>query len=97
MCAPAFYPHRPRAVRLIQTHISFVFLAGEFVYKVKKAVRLSFLDFSTLARRRRDCLAEVRLNRRFAPGVYLGVVPIGRAGSVRTSSSLMRGSAIHGN
>lgn len=84
MCTPAFYPHRPRAVRLIQTHISYVLLAGPVVYKVKKAVRLPFLDFSTLARRRRDSLAEVRLNRRFAPGVYLGVVPIGvQAGGFR--------------
>lgn len=53
-----------------------VFLAGDFVYKVKKPVDLGFLDFSTLERRRADCEAEVLLNRRLAPSVYLGVVPI---------------------
>jgi aminoglycoside phosphotransferase family enzyme len=54
---PAFYPDRPAAVELIQTHISWVFLAGEHVYKVKKPVNLGFLDFRTLARRRHFCRA----------------------------------------
>ncbi len=61
---------------MIETHISWVFLAGEYAYKVKKPVRLAFLDFSTLAARRRCCEEELRLNRRTAPGVYLSVVPI---------------------
>ena len=70
----------PSTVELVQTHISFVFLAGDEVYKVKKPVRFSFLDFSTLERRRHFCREEVRLNRRLAPDVYLGVVAICRDG-----------------
>ena len=77
---PAFYPHRPDSVELIQTHISWVFLAGEYVYKVKKPVNLGFLDFRTLARRRRVCREEVRLNQRLAPNAYLDVVSVTRAG-----------------
>lgn len=76
MTDPGWYPHRPPSVELVQTHISFVFLAGDAVYKVKKPVRFSFLDFSTLALRRRFCEEEVRLNRRLAPDVYRGVVAI---------------------
>ena len=77
---PAFYPHRPDSVELIQTHISWVFLAGEYVYKVKKPVNLGFLDFRTLARRRHFCREEVRLNQRLAPNAYLDVVSVTRAG-----------------
>jgi aminoglycoside phosphotransferase family enzyme/predicted kinase len=73
---PDFYPHAPAAVELVQTHISFVFLAGDEVYKVKKPVRFSFLDFSSLERRHHFCREEVRLNRRLAPDVYLGIVAI---------------------
>lgn len=57
-----------------------VFLAGDFAYKIKKPVDLGFLDFTTLEKRRIDCEEEVRLNRRLAPTVYLGVVPIIRGG-----------------
>jgi uncharacterized protein len=63
-------------IEIRQTHISVVFLAGPFAYKVKKPVDFGFLDFSTLAKRRHFCDEEVRLNRRLAPDVYLGVVPI---------------------
>ncbi|MBY6243555.1 hypothetical protein K3F48_20605 [Methylosinus sp. Sm6] len=56
--------------------MSYVFLAGERVYKLKKPVRFAFLDFSTLAAREADCREELRLNRRLAPGVYLDVVPL---------------------
>ena len=81
---PAVYPHEVDRVELIETHISWVFLAGERVYKVKKPVNLGFLDFTTLARRRHFCGEEVRLNRRLAPDVYLGVVEIkGRRGAPR--------------
>lgn len=73
---PEIYPHHPRFVRLLQTHISYVLIAGAHVYKIKKPVRFSFLDFSTLERRRHFCHEEVRLNRRLAPDVYLGVVSI---------------------
>ena len=61
-----------------QTHISVVFLAGDYVYKVRKPVALGFLDFTTLEARRADCLEEVRLNKRLALDVYLGVVPVAR-------------------
>lgn len=65
-----------RGVRLIETHISYVLLAGEHAYKVKKAVSLGFVDCSTLALRRHYCMEELRLNRRLAPAVYRGVVAI---------------------
>jgi len=77
---PRSYPHRPRRVDVVQTHASFVFLAGPHVYKIKKPVDFGFLDFSTLTRRRRFCQREVDLNRRLAPDVYLGVVEIRRIG-----------------
>lgn len=76
LSSPAAYPVPSDRVELRQTHISVVFLVGELVYKIKKPVNLGFLDFTTLERRRQDCDDEVRLNRRLAPGVYLGVVPI---------------------
>lgn len=63
---------------VVQTHISVVFLAREFVYKLKKPVNLGFLDFGTLGRRKHFCDEEVRLNRRLAPAVYLGVVAVTR-------------------
>ena len=70
------YPHPVDEVQLVETHISWVFLTGRYVYKVKKPVDLGFLDFSSLERRRHFCHEEVRLNRRFAPSLYLGAVPI---------------------
>lgn len=73
---PQRYPSAVQRVELVQTHISWVLLAGDFAYKIKKPVRLPFLDFSTLAQRHRCCLDELRLNRRFAPDIYLGVVGI---------------------
>jgi aminoglycoside phosphotransferase family enzyme/predicted kinase len=73
---PQRYPQAPSQVELVQTHISWVLLAGDFAYKIKKPVRLPFLDFSTLAQRQRCCADELRLNRRFAPDLYLGVVGI---------------------
>ncbi|APW60549.1 AAA family ATPase [Paludisphaera borealis] len=78
---PAAYPHPVGAVEVRQTHISVVFLAGPFAYKVKKPLDLGFLDYSTLARRRHFCEREVALNRRLAPAVYLGAVPVVRDGS----------------
>jgi aminoglycoside phosphotransferase family enzyme/predicted kinase len=77
---PQAYPHPAAGVEVRQTHISAVFLAGDFAYKVKKPVNLGFLDFTTLDNRRHFCDEETRLNRRLAPGVYLGVVPITRDG-----------------
>ena len=70
---PSFYSPAPDTVQVRETHASVVFLAGDRAYKVKKPVRMPFLDYSTRARRRRFCEAEVQLNARFAPDVYLGV------------------------
>jgi aminoglycoside phosphotransferase family enzyme/predicted kinase len=71
-----FYPHGPDSVELRQTHISYVLLAGDYVYKVKKPVRFAFLDYSTLEKRRHFCHEEIRLNGRLAPSVYLDVTAI---------------------
>lgn len=73
---PACYDHPVVAITVMETHISRVLLAGEFAYKLKKPVDFGFLDFSTLQRRRYFCEQELRLNRRFAPDLYLGVVTI---------------------
>jgi aminoglycoside phosphotransferase family enzyme/predicted kinase len=76
MSWPDFYPHPVRYVTQKDTHISKVFLTGDYVYKIKKAVDLGFLDFSSLAKRHRYCKREVALNRRLTHRVYLGVIPI---------------------
>ena len=76
MMATDFYPHHPREVELRQTHVSYVFLAGDYAYKIKKPVQLPFIDCSTLAKRRELCAREVVLNRRLAPDIYVGVVPL---------------------
>jgi aminoglycoside phosphotransferase family enzyme/gluconate kinase len=73
---PACYGHPLESVTVRETHISWVLLAGEFAYKLKKAVNFGFLDFSTLEQRRYYCGEELRLNRRFAPGLYLDVIEI---------------------
>jgi aminoglycoside phosphotransferase family enzyme len=75
---PQVYPDAPRAVSVIETHMSWVFLTDTHVYKLKKAIRHDEIDFSTPERRRHNCEEEVRLNTRLAPGVYLGVVPLTR-------------------
>ena len=75
-----FYPHRPDSIELKQTHISYVLLAGDYVYKVKKPVRFTFLDYSTVEKRRHFCHEEIRLNRRLAPAVYLDVLAIAQDG-----------------
>ena len=62
--------------KLIETHISWVLLTGEFAFKVKKRVKFTFVDYSTLAKRKHYCEKELELNRRFAPDLYLSVVPI---------------------
>lgn len=73
---PGAFPHPAEDFRVHRTHISVVLLAGDYAYKLKKPVDLGFLDFSTREKRRSACEAEVRLNRRLAPEVYLGVVPV---------------------
>ncbi len=74
--APSAYAFGPDTVEVVETHMSYVFLAGARAYKLKKPVRYPFLDFSTLDAREADCRAEARLNRRLAPDVYLGVLPL---------------------
>ena len=73
---PESYPESPGAVEPIETHLAWVFLTDRHAYKLKKPSRYSFLDFRSLAARRRDAEEEVRLNRRLAPDVYLGVVAL---------------------
>lgn len=72
----ARFPHESRNVRVCETHLSYVVLTGDLAYKVKKAVRLDFVDTTSLATRRKFCEEELRLNRRYAPDLYLRVVPI---------------------
>lgn len=73
---PAAYPHTVTHIELIETHISWVLLTGQYAYKIKKNVQFDFLDFSTLDKRRFYCQEELRFNSRFAPDLYLQVVPI---------------------
>jgi len=73
---PGIYPDRPQEVRFLETHISLLFLTGNHVYKVKKPVDFGFLDFTSLQKRKYFCEQEVKLNRRLAPDLYLGVVEI---------------------
>ena len=75
---PRAFPHPAPDIELRETHISWVVLGGEFAYKIKKPVNLGFLDFSTPAQRQHFCEQELTLNRRFAPELYLAVVPITR-------------------
>jgi aminoglycoside phosphotransferase family enzyme len=73
---PLAFGHPLRQLRVIETHISWVILTGQYAYKIKKPVNFGFLDFSTLEKRRQYCAEELRLNRRFAPEIYLEVVEI---------------------
>ena len=76
LLTPALYPHPVSNLTLVETHISWVILTGDFVYKFKKPLDLGFLDFSSLEKRHHFCQEEIRLNRRFAPSLYLDVVPL---------------------
>jgi len=80
---PEAYPEDPGQIELVQTHISFVFLTRNFVYKVKKAVNLGFLDFTTLEKRRFFCEKELELNRRLCGDMYVEVVPINRSNIIK--------------
>lgn len=77
---PEAYPHDTGEITLLQTHISYVLLAGDYVYKIKKPVDFGFLDFTTLAKRKYYCEEELRLNRRLCPEIYLEVVPVKSSG-----------------
>jgi uncharacterized protein len=77
MLQPGLYPHPVQEpIQLLQTHISYILLTGEYAYKVKKPVNFGFLDFTTLEKRHHFCQEELRLNRRLSPELYLAVVPI---------------------
>lgn len=81
MLKPGFYPHPvSEPIRLMQTHVSYVLLTGEVVYKLKKPVDFGFLDYSTLEKRRHFCQEELRLNQRGAGSLYLSVEALTRAG-----------------
>lgn len=73
---PASLPDTTENVSLVQTHISVVFVADEFVYKMKKPVNFGFLDFSTLKKRHYYCHQEIKLNQRLSEGIYIDVLPI---------------------
>lgn len=70
------YPFKPEKVDMLQTHISYLFIADEYVYKVKKPVNFGFLDYSTLGNRKFYCWQEIKLNSRLSPEIYLGVSEI---------------------
>jgi hypothetical protein len=81
MMQPGFYPHPViEPIQLIQTHVSYVFLTGDYAYKVKKPVNFGFLDFSTLEARKHFCSEELRMNQPNAPEIYLEVLPITQTG-----------------
>lgn len=79
---PSLYDHPVDEVTEFETHISWVLLCGDYAYKIKKAVDFGFLDYSTLEKRKHQCDEELRLNRRTAENIYLGVIPIG--GTINT-------------
>ncbi|HSD93429.1 MAG TPA: AAA family ATPase [Methyloceanibacter sp.] len=85
MARPEAYGLEAATVKRIETHASIVFLAGDFAYKVKRAVKYPFLDFSSLEKRCQACLNELRVNRRTAPQLYLDVIPVtlGEDGALR--------------
>jgi aminoglycoside phosphotransferase family enzyme/predicted kinase len=74
---PRRHPHPAASVELVETHASWLLLAGDFAYKIKKPITLPFLDYGSLTQREACCRAELELNRRLAPALYLDVVPIG--------------------
>src|SRR6516164_4883388 len=71
---PESYPHEAESVSRIETHAAIVFLAGEFAYKLKRAIKLPYLDFSTAQRRRIALQRELEINSKAAPGLYLSVL-----------------------
>src|SRR5271157_5867627 len=85
LLCPEAYSEDPGKIELIQTHISYVFLTKDFVYKVKKPVNFGFLDFSTLEKRRFFCEKELELNRRLCPEIYLEVVTINKSNVIKVN------------
>ncbi len=87
LLTPQAYSENPGKIELIQTHISFVFVTDNFVYKMKKAVNFGFLDFSTIEKRQFFCKKELVLNRRLCPDVYLKVLPIKKSNVIKINGS----------
>jgi aminoglycoside phosphotransferase family enzyme len=75
---PDAYDEKADEIRMIQTHVSWVFLTGGFAYKIKKPVDFGFLDFTTLEKRKRFCKREIEINRMFSPELYLGILPVNK-------------------
>jgi len=80
LLCPEAFPHKVKNLRLKETYISWLIFTGNFVYKIKKPVKYSYLDFSTINKRKFFCKEELKLNRRLSPEIYLDVVPILKAG-----------------
>lgn len=76
--SPRTYDEQPRYIKAIETHYAWVFLADDYAYKLKKPMRMAYLDLSELAARERNCAEELRLNRRLAPDVYLEIAALTR-------------------
>ena len=91
---PGHYDHAVDRVELVQTHISYVLLAGDFVYKFKKPVDFGFLDFTTLEKREFYCRQELALNRRLCPDIYLDVFAVCRAGDAFRFAAAEAGDAV---
>lgn len=83
---PQAYPHPVGDLRVLETHMSWVLLTGEYAYKIKRPVRFPFADFRDPAHRAHLCAEEIRLNRRFAPAIYLGVATVRAPGGIATFS-----------
>jgi len=79
---PSAYDEKVNSIRLLQTHISYVFLTGRYAYKIMKPVNFGFLDFTTLEKRRFYCEEELRLNRRLCGDMYIDVLPITLSGGL---------------
>ena len=76
LLSPGAYPHPVGEIRMVETHMSWIFMTGDLAYKIKRPVQYPFVDMRTLERRQFLCAEELRLNRRFAPDLYLAVAPV---------------------
>jgi aminoglycoside phosphotransferase family enzyme/predicted kinase len=92
LCDPSIYPNIVSEISVIETHISWVLLTGDYAYKIKKPIKFSFVDFSTLEKRKFYCYEELRLNSRLAPKLYLDVIAI--TGSPQSPSFIKSGETI---
>ena len=75
---PESFDSPVKEIRLLQTHISWIFLTGDFVYKIKKPVDFGFLDFTTPDKRKKFCAKELKINKMFSPEIYLDVLPVNK-------------------